>query len=256
MSLVSHAPNPEASSICADSSNPMGIDSAATGASRRNHSNKPYRLLVSAAAVAYFGTLAGASVGWIADDVRKLGEHACGAQCMAGLLQSVAIFAFYALLVVLVSSRIAPKNNAAGLVPRIAAAGGSFLLLSFGLFPRRQDLSAAEQFLSAGLMSVGLGFAVWTLLWLGRSFSIMPEARRLVTGGPYRLVRHPLYIAEFIASVGAVLPVASIWTLPIWVLQIAYQIRRMRYEEEVLTATFPEYRAYAARTARLLPGIW
>ncbi|HEY0524866.1 MAG TPA: hypothetical protein VGD08_15850, partial [Stellaceae bacterium] len=115
MSLVSHATNPEASSICADGSNSLHIDSAAAGVSQRSRASTPHRLLVSAAAVAYFGTLAGASVGWIAADIREIGRHACGAQCIAGLLQSAAVFAFYALLVVLVSSRIAPKNNAAGL---------------------------------------------------------------------------------------------------------------------------------------------
>jgi protein-S-isoprenylcysteine O-methyltransferase Ste14 len=60
------------------------------------------------------------------------------------------------------------------------------------LFPRH-DLSIGLNLLSAGLIVVGHLLAVYALAWLGRSFSIMAEARRLVTDGPYAVVRHPLY---------------------------------------------------------------
>ena len=46
--------------------------------------------------------------------------------------------------------------------------------------------------------------AVWGLLYLRKSFSIIPEARRVVSGGPYRFIRHPLYAAEIIVVPAAI----------------------------------------------------
>ena len=52
--------------------------------------------------------------------------------------------------------------------------------------------------------------AVMTLSFLGRSFSVMPEARRLVTAGPYGFVRHPLYLFELLGVIGILLQVRSL----------------------------------------------
>jgi protein-S-isoprenylcysteine O-methyltransferase Ste14 len=94
------------------------------------------------------------------------------------------------------------------------------------------------------------------LLRLGRSFSIMAEARRLVTDGPYAIVRHPLYLAEQIAILGAFIQFASPWAVVIVVVQFGCQVQRMRNEESVLLLSFPDYAAYKERTARLIPGLW
>ena len=94
------------------------------------------------------------------------------------------------------------------------------------------------------------------MLWLGRSLSILPQARKLVTGGPYRFVRHPLYLAEFVALFGLAWQFALPWSLLLWCLAAAAQFPRMYFEEQVLSETFPEYRSYAAQTARLLPGVY
>jgi protein-S-isoprenylcysteine O-methyltransferase Ste14 len=85
---------------------------------------------------------------------------------------------------------------------------------------------------------------------------MMAEARRLVTSGPYRFVRHPLYLAEELSVIGLFLQFASLWTAALFAVQIAFQLRRMHNEENVLTASFPEYAAYRRRTARLIPGIY
>jgi protein-S-isoprenylcysteine O-methyltransferase Ste14 len=94
------------------------------------------------------------------------------------------------------------------------------------------------------------------LTQLRASFSIMAEARQLVTIGVYRLVRHPLYLAEEIAAIGVVMQFFSPWTALILVVQIGFQLRRMRNEEIILAEIFPEYLAYRERTARLVPGIY
>jgi protein-S-isoprenylcysteine O-methyltransferase Ste14 len=84
----------------------------------------------------------------------------------------------------------------------------------------------------------------------------MAEARRLVTDGPYALARHLLYIAEEIAVSGLFLQYASLWAGLLVVAHLAFQLQRMRNEEQVPRETFSEYAAYAARTRGLIPGVY
>jgi protein-S-isoprenylcysteine O-methyltransferase Ste14 len=106
------------------------------------------------------------------------------------------------------------------------------------------------------LILVGTVGAVYALAGLGRSFSVMAETRQLVTAGPYRLVRRPLYLTEEIAIIGLFMQFASPWTVLLLAVQIAFQLRRMYNEERVLTASFPEYVEYQQTTSRLIPRIY
>jgi protein-S-isoprenylcysteine O-methyltransferase Ste14 len=176
-------------------------------------------------------------------------------ELLAELLARGATLLFFVLAAWLVLIRIRPVSKASGLQPRLSALAGSFLLLSVVLFPR-QDLSIGLNLLSAGLLLLGHLLAVCGLVRLGRSFSIMAEARRLVTDGPYALVRHPLYVAEEISAIGLFLQHASLGTALLLIAHLAFQLQRMRNEEQVLRATFPEYETYAVRTRRLIPGVY
>jgi protein-S-isoprenylcysteine O-methyltransferase Ste14 len=78
----------------------------------------------------------------------------------------------------------------------------------------------------------------------------------LVLQGPYRWIRHPLYLTAAIATLGIAMGYAQPWAALLAVVTFGFQIGRMHNEERVLAATFPEYADYAGRTKRLIPGIY
>jgi protein-S-isoprenylcysteine O-methyltransferase Ste14 len=162
---------------------------------------------------------------------------------------------FMLLLAAAVILRTRPSGKASGLEPRISALVGTFLIYGIALFPRR-DLSLSQEMVSTLLTIIGSVGAVVALSQLGRSFSLMAETRQLVTTGPYRFVRHPLYLAEEIALIGLFVQFASLCTALLFAVQIGFQLRRMHNEELVLSVRFPEYVAYRQTTARLIPGIY
>jgi protein-S-isoprenylcysteine O-methyltransferase Ste14 len=148
--------------------------------------------------------------------------------------------------------RLNPHHTALGWEARISALAGTFLLLSLGLI---NPVLVHPSITTVGLLLiiVGLGLATYVMLWLGRSFSVMAQARCLVTSGPYRIVRHPLYLVEEIAAIGMTLLTISPLAVAILLVHFAFQLRRVANEERVLTQAFPEYEEYAARTPMLIP---
>ena len=131
------------------------------------------------------------------------------------LAMMLSTIGFLLVLAAAVLLRARPIGKAHGLEPRISAFIGTFLIYVIPLFPRRETSMAAEM-VATVLILVGSSAAVAALLQLGGSFSMMAEARRLVTSGPYRYVRHPLYLAEEVAISGLVLQFLSIWTMVVF----------------------------------------
>jgi protein-S-isoprenylcysteine O-methyltransferase Ste14 len=125
-----------------------------------------------------------------------------------------------------------PQRTAPGFYPRFAAVAGTFLSVGFVLLPPR-ELSSVLYLTSLLLVIAGTGFAICAVRVLGRSISLLPEARRLVTRGPYALVRHPLYLGEIVALAGVALQYLSAWALLLLGLVWAFQLQRMKYEERV-----------------------
>jgi protein-S-isoprenylcysteine O-methyltransferase Ste14 len=110
--------------------------------------------------------------------------------------------------------------------------------------------------LSALLLVTGTLSATVVVFHLGRSFSIVPLAQRVVRRGPYSIVRHPLYLAEEVALLGCLLRFLSPATIALFVVHCALQIARILFEENLLRRTFPDYAEYARSTPRLIPYIW
>jgi protein-S-isoprenylcysteine O-methyltransferase Ste14 len=104
----------------------------------------------------------------------------------------------------------------------------------------------------------GLGIAVWARLYIGRNWG-MPMTRRehpdLVTTGPYRYVRHPIYSGIILAMVGTALATVLVGLVVVAVLVVVFSFAATR-EERFLTGEFPDsYPAYKASTKMLIPFV-
>jgi protein-S-isoprenylcysteine O-methyltransferase Ste14 len=86
--------------------------------------------------------------------------------------------------------------------------------------------------------------------------SVLAQAREVVDSGPYRWVRHPLYMGEIVSSLGLALTLGGVAAIAAWLGLCALQVYRALREEQVLLLTLPGYRSYWSRTAALLPGIF
>jgi protein-S-isoprenylcysteine O-methyltransferase Ste14 len=167
----------------------------------------------------------------------------------------LAVILFLTLIVFVIIVRLRPVAKSAGIAPRVIALVGTCMPSFMTLLLRNPD-SLAVNTASLLLIAIGFALAVYAFSYLNRSASIMPEARRLVTGGPYRWLRHPVYLFEEIGVIGLALPFASGWAV-LWLLvHLACQLQRMQNEERVLRGAFPEYDDYARRTARVIPGLY
>lgn len=152
--------------------------------------------------------------------------------------------------------RLRPVNKSSGVIPSITALVGGFMMMSLLLFNSREDLPVGVQVFADVLVVIGNIFAAIVFLQLGRSFSILPEGRRLVTHGVYSVVRHPLYLAETVSVTGLAITYWSPWVVVLAVVWFATQLARTYNEEKVLKEYFPEYLDYARKTPRVIPGIY
>src|SRR6202158_4318661 len=170
------------------------------------------------------------------------------------VIQQLLALAYFTMLVILYSPRLPKRGTDHRAAVVFIAFTGTFSAIAAPFLPggdHRQGLVLVADLLA----TFGLAYSVWGLAYLRRSFSIIPEARRLVTGGPYSLSRHPVYLGEIVASIGANLATAG-WPGALAVLYfIGCELLRIRWEERVLESAFPnEYPTYALRVPRYFPN--
>jgi protein-S-isoprenylcysteine O-methyltransferase Ste14 len=103
-------------------------------------------------------------------------------------------------------------------------------------------------------MTAATCLTLWGLWTLRRSFSITVEARELVTGGPYRLVRHPVYLGEMFTASAVTLWRFSPANMVFLAVFVAIQLYRSRMEENKLVRIFPAYSSFCAKSAWFWSG--
>jgi protein-S-isoprenylcysteine O-methyltransferase Ste14 len=166
---------------------------------------------------------------------------------------TVAFFGFLVVIYAIRSKAIARDHNPVAIV---AALVGSFVL--YGLFLIPGQGRSTDIWVLAGsdiCLACGITWAMYSLSYLGRRFSIVPEARGLVTSGPYRFTRHPIYVGEIIAGFGLVLPTLFSLHAVVFAIFLVAQLARTYFEERMLRSTYPQYEAYARHTRRLIPFV-
>ena len=190
--------------------------------------------------------------------LRAAGQSPADPSFLAGLARllelahAILTFAFCGLIATLFLSRRAPRGSRARPAAMVVALAGTFMMSATVVQPvTTQDWRALA--LADSLLAIGLSFSIYAASSLGRCFGLAAEARGVITSGAYRLVRHPLYLGEFIAALGVLLPVLAPLTTLIFGLFCLCQVTRAMLEERVLAASFPEYTAYRRQTPALLP---
>jgi len=178
-----------------------------------------------------------------------LGQPATHAWLLAGydILRAGVGIAF----AVFTIGRAEPCRRARNPLAYAACAGAMASVILFAQPPR----STPEGLVIAG-EALAVGAYLWLLasvLTLGRCFGVLPEARGLVSRGPYRMVRHPVYLGEIGACIGLAVASPSPRNAAALAALIVAQSLRMRLEEGALSDAFPDYAAYAAETPRLVP---
>ena len=112
-----------------------------------------------------------------------------------------------------------------------------------------------------GVLAAGVALRVWAIVTLGRLFKfvvVIQDGHRVVASGPYRLLRHPSYAGALVGFLGAGIALDSWLSMLALVLipLLAIGVRIHVEEAELARALGEEYRAYAHRTRRLVPGLW
>jgi protein-S-isoprenylcysteine O-methyltransferase Ste14 len=135
------------------------------------------------------------------------------------------------------------------------------LLIAFGgtaipMLVRPDDTELVPDAVATALMMGGLCLTIWAKLSLNRSFGIVAANRGVKVGGPYRLVRHPMYLGYIVTQAGFLLVNFSARNLAVYAAAWTFQILRIGEEEAVLRRD-PSYRHFTNRVGnRLIPGIY
>jgi protein-S-isoprenylcysteine O-methyltransferase Ste14 len=170
-------------------------------------------------------------------------------------LTTALVCAFYALIIWGYLRRGPAMATGRSVTAHAAAVVAMLTPLTFPLL-RATPPGAVQQWAGDILLAAGTGWSVWSLRSLGRNLSVIAQARKLVVGGPYRWVRHPLYTGEIVSSLGLALTAGSLTAFAVWLGFCVLQGYRALREEQLLVRALPGYRGYQAHTAALLPGLF
>lgn len=156
-----------------------------------------------------------------------------------------------AIMAVMCFARFVPRSATVNLGTLIAS--GAMLLLPCFMRPMNPSTGAM---LTTGLLLELFGVILTQVarIYMGRSFGILPANRGVVSNGPFRYVRHPIYLGWLILSIGYTMSYSSSRNVLLIVVALPFMVWRIDQEETHLSAD-PEYRGYMDRVRfRLWPG--
>jgi protein-S-isoprenylcysteine O-methyltransferase Ste14 len=157
-----------------------------------------------------------------------------------------------ATMAVMSFARFAPRSSTVNL--RTLAASGAMLILPCFMRPTNLSTGALA---TAGLLFELFGVVLTQVarVYMGRSFGVLPANRGIVSKGPFRWVRHPIYFGWFILSIGYAMSYANDRNIILIIATLPFMVWRIDQEEAHLSAD-PDYRAYMQRVRyRLVPGV-
>jgi len=118
----------------------------------------------------------------------------------------------------------------------------------------------ARQPLLFGLQLIGGLIGVWAVLVMhAGTLHVLPDVRatgQLVHRGPYRYIRHPMYLAVLLTMLALVLAAFSVLRFGSWLLLAVDILAKITYEEQLLRSHYPTYATYQQRSWRLIPWLY
>ena len=107
---------------------------------------------------------------------------------------------------------------------------------------------------------LGLALAIWARIFLGRNWSsyvTYKKEHELVTSGPYRFIRHPIYSGIFLMLLGTFIYYGNLFVFLIFALAAIMFVLRMSREEKIMAEFFGEkYINYIKSSKRLIPWVY
>jgi protein-S-isoprenylcysteine O-methyltransferase Ste14 len=163
-----------------------------------------------------------------------------------------AIYMTIVVFILLVAAK--PLARYETLMPNLSAAVGGFAIYLFGVLnPAATPLLGV--YVPLVLLAAGVAIVLWALWYLRRAFSVVPQARTVVENGPYRFIRHPMYVGNMLTIAGLGLIVSTPAALILSLICLSFQVARARYEDQLLASTFNEYGAYMSRVNAFFPRL-
>jgi len=157
-----------------------------------------------------------------------------------------------AIMAVMSFARFAPRSSSVNV--RTLAASGGMLILPCLMRPGNMSGGALA---TAGLIFELFGVVLTQVarVYMGRSFGVLPANRGIVSKGPFRWVRHPIYFGWLILSIGYAMCFANGYNIMLIAMTLPFMVWRIDQEEAHLSAD-PDYRRYMDRVRyRLWPGV-
>ena len=115
----------------------------------------------------------------------------------------------------------------------------------------------ASSVITVGLEFLGFALGLWALATMTfRNLNILPDIRPgsgLVTHGPYKYIRHPMYSSLLLVTLALIIDTFSTARLIFWIILVSDLWFKLNYEERLLVRHFADYKDYQQRTKRIIP---